>query len=84
MKQQCTYLHTTKQLNEAEDILKREGMQIVFQSDDADIKFSDMTEEEKISWLKSIQEDLDMQIKDMELNREAYEIGKNFIEKKIR
>jgi len=83
MKQQCIYLHTTKDLAETEEILKNAGMQIVFQSDDADIKFSDMTEEEKISWLKSIQEDLDMQIKDMELNREAYEIGKNFIEKKF-
>jgi len=83
MKQQCIYLHTTKDLAETETILKNEGMQIVFQSDDAEIKFSDMIEEEKISWLKSMQEDLDGQISDMELNRKAYQLGINFIEKKF-
>jgi len=83
MQQKLAYLHTTKDLAETETILKNEGMQIVFQSDDAEIKFSDMTEGEKISWLKSMQEDLEGQISDMKLNREAYEIGKNFIEKKF-
>jgi len=83
MKQQCIYLHTTKDLAETEEILKNEGMQIVFQSDDAEIKFSDMIEEEKIGWLKSMQEDLDGQISDMELNRKAYQLGINFIEKKF-
>jgi len=83
MKQQCIYLHTTKDLAETETILKNEGMQIVFQSDDAEIKFSDMIEEEKISWLKSMQDDLDGQISDMELNRKNYQIGINFIEKKF-
>ena len=83
MKQQCIYLHTTKDLAETETILKNEGMQIVFQSDDAEIKFSDMTEEEKISWLKSMHEDLDVQIIDMESNRTAFQLEINFIEKKF-
>ena len=83
MEQQCIYLHTTKDLAQTEEILKKRGMEIVFKSEDADIKFSDMTEEEKISWIKSMQEDLIIQISDMESMRKVFEIGINSIEKKF-
>lgn len=52
MKQECVFFHTEKSLREAKNILKNEKMQIVFRSDNVQLKLSDLTEEEKISWGK--------------------------------
>jgi len=83
MEQKLVYLHTSKQLSETEEILKNQGMQILFKSEDAEIKFSDMTEEEKSSWLKSMEADIQRQIVDLAVYRTAHNKYKKIIEKKF-
>jgi len=60
MQQQLVYLHTEKNLEETEEILKQQGMEIVLKTNNMHIYFSDMTEEEQISYLKTIEEDLEV------------------------
>jgi len=68
MSQQCVHLHTKKELNATEDILKNEGMEIIVQSNDATLPFSDLTEEEKKSYMLEVEKDLKEQFK---LNEKA-------------
>ncbi len=58
MSQQCVHFHTNKELNTAEDILKMEGMEIIIQSNNATLLFSDLTDEEKKSYLLEIEKEL--------------------------
>jgi len=50
MKQECVFFHTEKSPKETEKILKNEKMQVIFKSENAQLRLKDMTEEEKISW----------------------------------
>jgi len=83
MEQKLVYLHTTKELAETEEILKQQGMQIFFKSEDAEINFSDMTEEEKSSWLESMRGDIKEQIRDLANGRQEYDSIKKLIEEKF-
>jgi len=67
MQQQCVSLHTNKDLKETEQILQKERMEILLKTDEMFINFSDMTDEEKISWIKLMREDLDNVVDDMEI-----------------
>ena len=55
MEQQLVHLHTTKDLDQTEEILKEYGMEIIFKADRFYLKLSQMNEEEKLSWIDSIQ-----------------------------
>jgi len=58
MSQQCVHLHTKKELNATEDILKNQGMEIIIQSNNATIQFSDLTDEEKKSFMLEVEKEL--------------------------
>jgi len=58
MSQQCVHFHTNKELNTAEDILKMEGMEIIIQSNNATLLFSDLTDEEKKSYMIEVEKEL--------------------------
>jgi len=58
MEQQLVYLHTTKDLDQTEEILKANGMEIMFKADNFYLELSQMNEEEKLSWIDSIKGDL--------------------------
>ena len=54
MQQQCVYLHTFKELNEAEKIMKENGMTIILKQKSTNIYVNEMNEEEKRSYLETI------------------------------
>jgi hypothetical protein len=54
MQQQCVYLHTFKDLNEAEKIMKENGMTIILKQENTYIDVDEMNEEEKRSYLETI------------------------------
>jgi len=58
MSQQCVHFHTTKEIDETEDILKKQGMEIIIKSNSATIQFSDLTDEEKKSYILEIEKDV--------------------------
>jgi len=59
MEQKLVYLHTDKNLKETEEILKQQGMEIILISDSLQLNFSDMTKEEQLSYLKTLEADLE-------------------------
>lgn len=63
MKQQSVYLHTKKELGYTINILKEQGMEIIFKSSNADLQFSDLTSEEKASFIEIMAEDLSEHLK---------------------
>ena len=67
MQQQCVSLHTNKDLKETEQIFEKEEMEILLKTNEMFINFSDMTDEEKISWIKLMRDDLDNAVDDMEI-----------------
>ena len=83
MEQKYLYLHTEKTLADTEEILKSEGMQIVFKSDHTEIKFSDMTEGEKLGWFNALEDNLSLEMSWLEKQRMKYERGIKSIEKKL-
>ena len=83
MEQKYLYLHTEKTLADTEEILKSEGMQIVFKSDYTNIKFSDMTEGEKLGWCKALEGNLPLQISLLEKKRKQFEKKIELTEKKL-
>ena len=52
MQQQCVYFHTEKEPKETENILKKEKMQIIFKTNQVEMRLQDLTEEEKNGWQK--------------------------------
>ena len=88
MEQKLVYLHTDKNLKETEEILKKQGMEIILKTDSMRLHFSDMTEEEQLSYLKIIEKDLDntsdrLEIQDKErkiLDRTGNSFSKEFRE----
>ena len=72
MSQQCVHLHTTRELDETERILKMQGMEIIVQSNHANLRFSDLTAEEKKSYVLEIEKEFKEQLK---LNEKTF---KNF------
>jgi len=66
MKQQTVYLHTKKELGHTINILKEQGMEIIFKSSNAYLQFSDLTSEEKASFIEIIAEDLSEHLKYLE------------------
>jgi len=79
MKQQTVCLHTKKELGLANKILKEEGMEIIFKSSNAYLQFSDLTSEEKASFIEIMTEDLSVHLKYLE---KGYEDIKK-LEKKL-
>jgi hypothetical protein len=57
MQQQCVYLHTYKDLDEAEKILRENGMTIILKQNSTYIDVSEMNEEEKRSYLETIKDE---------------------------
>ncbi len=88
MQQKLVYLHTDKNLKETEEILKQQGMEIILTTDSLYLNFSDMTEEEQFSYLKTldgnledIADQLEIQDKEIEiLSRKGYSFSKEFRE----
>jgi len=88
MEQKLVYLHTDKNLQETEEILKKQGMEIILKTDSMRLHFSDMTEEEQISYLKTLEADfentadeLEIQDKEIEIiGRKGYSFSKRFRE----
>jgi len=66
MSQQCVHLHTAKELDATEEILKNEGMEIIVQIPTAYLSFDELTEEEKKSYLLEIEKNLTQQFKSNE------------------
>jgi len=66
MKQQSVYLHTKKELGLVHNILKEEGMEIIFKSPCVDLHFWDLTSEEKASFMEILAEDLSRSLKGLE------------------
>jgi len=58
MEQKLVYLHTEKNLEETEEILKQQGMEIIVQVPTAYLSFDELTEEEKKSYLLEVEKDL--------------------------
>ena len=58
MSQQCVHLHTTRELDATERILKMQGMEIIVQSNHANLRFSDLTDEEKKSYMLEVEKEL--------------------------
>ncbi len=58
MSQQCVHLHTTRELDATERILKMQGMEIIVQSNNAKLRFSDLTDEEKKSYMLEVEKEL--------------------------
>ncbi|KEQ56546.1 hypothetical protein SCCGRSA3_02035 [Marine Group I thaumarchaeote SCGC RSA3] len=52
MKQECVFFHTEKGIEDAEQIFEKNNMKVVFKSDRCSIDFAELTDEEKISFLK--------------------------------
>ena len=88
MQQKLVYLHTDKNLKETEEILKQQGMEIILMTDTLYLNFSDMTEEEQLSYLKTLEADfedtadeLEIQDKEIEIiGRKGYSFSKRFRE----
>ena len=74
MSQQCVYFHTEKTLKETEEILKQQGMEIILKTDSLRLNFSDMTEEEQLSYLKTLVADLEHTCDRLELQEKELEI----------
>ena len=62
MSQQCVHLHTTRELDATERILKMQGMEIIVQSNQANLRFSDLTDEEKKSYMLEVEKELKAQL----------------------
>jgi len=62
MSQQCVHLHTTRELDATERILKMQGMEIIVQSNHANLRFSDLTDEEKKSYMLEVEKELKEQL----------------------
>ncbi len=63
MSQQCVHLHTKKELYATKKILKKQGMEIIVQSNNATIPFGDLTAEEKKSYVLEIEKESKEQLK---------------------
>ena len=74
MQQQLVYLHTDKNLEETEEILKQQGMEIILRSNSLSLNFSDMTEEEQVGYLKTIEVDMQNAADKLELQEKQIEI----------
>jgi len=86
MEQQCVYLHTSKRPGETTQILKQKGWEIVSWSKDELIDFFSLTKDEKISWIKAFEEDLDVQIHDLEKanrNFASFIVSKDLVKKRF-
>jgi len=86
MEQQLVYLHTEKNLEETEQILKNQGFEIIYKSMDDEIDFYNLTEHEKISWINAFKDDLKKQIIDLQQDDkdlEKHVDPKEFISKKF-
>lgn len=51
MKQECVYFHTVKTIDEAEKLFKENGIEIILKNNHSSINFSDLTDEEKRTWI---------------------------------
>ena len=75
MQQQCVYLHTFKNINEAEKIMKENGMTIILKQKSTYIDVSEMNEEEKRSYLETIKNEFADTLEEIgaaEVNGELY------------
>jgi len=58
MKQKSVYLHTDKDLERTNYLLKQQGMEIIFKSSSVDLHFRDLTNEEQASFIETNAEEL--------------------------
>ena len=75
MQQQCVYLHTFKNINEAEKIMKENGMTIILKQKSTYIEVNEMNEEEKRSYLETIKDEFVETLEEIgkaEINGELY------------
>jgi len=81
MKQQQIYFHTEKNLKQAEKILKKQDMQIIFKSTSARININDLNAEERFAWLQYVAATLKTHLKRVnEGSIIIEEVKKNFVE----
>ena len=66
MKQKSVYLHTDKDLERTNYLLKQQGMEIIFKSSSAYLHFWDLTNEEKASFIETNAEELESLLKGFE------------------
>lgn len=66
MQQKSVYLHTTKNVKQAEKILKNAGMEIVFRCDDTSMDLKELSTEERICWFEHIDEQFKRALKEFE------------------
>ena len=69
MEQKCLYLHTAKNLDETEKILRAEDIQIIFKSQNAEMNFFDLTDGEWVSWFDTLRDELSVQISNFKVVR---------------
>jgi len=74
MQQKLVYLHTDKNLKETEEILKQQGMEIILTTESLYLNFSDMTEEEQFSYVKTLEADLEDTADELEIQDKEIEI----------
>ena len=74
MQQKLVYLHTDKDLKETEEILKKQGMEIIFKTDYLTMDLLDMTEEEQVSYLKTLDEDLEDSAAHLEIQEKEIDL----------
>src|SRR3972149_9302656 len=58
MQQKCLQFHTSKSFHETLKILEKEKLEIIFQSTSCRISFTELTMEEKISWIEEREKDM--------------------------
>ena len=86
MEQKLVHLHTEKELKETEEILKQQGMEIILKTDYLSLDFFDMTEEEQVSYLKTLDEQLEDSAVQLEIQEKeiALVASKKSLTKKYR
>lgn len=66
MQQTCVSISTSKTLNEAEQIAKNMGMEIVLKTTSAWLEFEDLSESEMVAWYDATAEQMKQLLADVE------------------
>jgi len=74
MQQKLVYLHTEKNLEDTKEILKQQGMEIILKTKYLSLSFSDLTEEEQLSYLKTLEPHLEYTADQLEMQEKQIDI----------
>lgn len=74
MQQKLVYLHTEKNLEQTEEILRQQGMEIILKTNRMRLSFSELTEEEQYGYLKTVIDNLEQTADQLELYDKQLEI----------